>query len=294
MYKINLHILEPCNLNCKHCFSHFGSSKILPVGNWKQIVDNCISSGLVSGFNIAGGEPLLYPDLEFLIEYIKSKGMYCSIITNGTLVTPDWIKKNARNLDAIGFSVDSFEPDTIRAIGRITSRGEYLSVMRMRNLYLKIKQNNPKCEIKINTVVSTLNKDENIAEAMKDLFIVPNKWKILKMREFKNNAFSNLDISVSEKEYEEYAERNLSFFGIERKEEEGSEVYTTSDNMKIVIEKELSSGYLIIDSNGCLIDNSTEGTHTVIANCLDTSFSSAFQKLNFNSSLYSSRYTSLS
>lgn len=289
-YKVNLHILEPCNLKCKHCFSHFGSSKILPLGSWKRIVDNCVSSEMVDGFNIAGGEPLLYPDLEGLIRYINSLGMKCSIITNGTLVTPEWIKRNAKYLDAIGFSIDSFEPATLRAIGRATSSGEYLSIMRLRNLCYTIKRNNSECKIKINTVVSSLNKEENLAESIKELFVPLYKWKILKMRGFENETFSNLPISISEEEYEKYVERNLDFFGIERKKEKGSEVYEVPLNMKIVVEKELAASYLIIDSNGNLLDNSVRGSHVAAANCLETPFEEAFRKLKFNSELYLSRY----
>ena len=61
-------------------------------------------------------------------------------------------------------------------------------------------------------------------------------------------------------------------------------------NMKIVVEKELAASYLIIDSNGNLIDNSVEGSHIAVANCLETPFGEAFRKLKFNQALYMSRY----
>ena len=199
-YKVNLHILEPCNLNCRHCFSHFGSSKTLSLDSWKKIVDNCCSSEMVNGFNIAGGEPLLYPDLEELIRYVSEKEMKCSIITNGTLVTPEWIRRNAKYLETIGFSVDSFNPDALRIMGRINTSGEYLSLMDFCTLYSSIKENNPKCKTKINTVVSSLNKEENLGKVMKELSIFPEKWKILKMRKFENENFSNSSISIPEKE----------------------------------------------------------------------------------------------
>ena len=64
-YKVNLHVLETCNFRCFHCFSRFGLNKIMGLEHWKQIVDNCIESQVVSEFNIAGGEPLLYKDLRY-------------------------------------------------------------------------------------------------------------------------------------------------------------------------------------------------------------------------------------
>ena len=62
-YKINLHILEACNFRCLQCFSKFGTEKLLPVTDWMKIVDNCLAGADVSEFNIAGGEPMLYPGL---------------------------------------------------------------------------------------------------------------------------------------------------------------------------------------------------------------------------------------
>lgn len=289
-YKVNLHILEPCNLHCKHCFSHFGSKKILSFNDWKQIVDNCIDSGIVDSFNIAGGEPLLHPDLENLIQCINGLGTKCSIITNGTLVTPEWIKRNAKYLETIGFSVDSFNPDTLRIMGRINANGEYLSLMDFCTLYSSIKENNPECKMKLNTVVSSLNKEEKLAKIIQEYSLFPDKWKILKMRKFENENFSNSSISISEEEYERYVERNLEVFGVERKKEEGSEVYEAPPNMKIVVEKELAASYLIIDSNGSLLDNSVEGSHVTVANCLETPFEEAFRRLKFNQDLYLSRY----
>lgn len=73
-YKVNLHVLEACNFRCFHCFSRFGSNKIMALEDWKKIVDNCMESQVVSEFNIAGGEPLLYKDLIGLVKIYQRKG----------------------------------------------------------------------------------------------------------------------------------------------------------------------------------------------------------------------------
>ena len=85
-YKINLHILETCNFKCRQCFSKFGTEKLLPVKDWEKIVDNCIAGADVTEFNIAGGEPMLYPGLVELVKYIRNKGVKISLITNGSLM----------------------------------------------------------------------------------------------------------------------------------------------------------------------------------------------------------------
>lgn len=94
-YKINLHILETCNFKCRQCFSKFGTEKLLPVKDWEKIVDNCIAGADVTEFNIAGGEPMLYPGLVELVKYIRNKGVKISLITNGSLMDEEWIKNYA-------------------------------------------------------------------------------------------------------------------------------------------------------------------------------------------------------
>lgn len=94
-YKINLHVLEACNFGCRQCFSKFGTKETLPVEDWKKIVDNCIAGADVAEFNIAGGEPMLYPGLVELVKYIRDKGVKVSLITNGSLMDEEWIKNYA-------------------------------------------------------------------------------------------------------------------------------------------------------------------------------------------------------
>ena len=69
--KVNLHICEHCNYHCLHCFAKFGCTKILDDENWKKIADNIISSGSVREINIAGGEPLLHPQMIDIVDYIQ-------------------------------------------------------------------------------------------------------------------------------------------------------------------------------------------------------------------------------
>lgn len=81
----------------------------------------------IEEFNIAGGEPLLYKGLIEIVKHIISKNCKCSIITNGSLMTPEWIHKNAKYFSTIGFSIDSFEENTLLSLGRCTTNKKYLS-----------------------------------------------------------------------------------------------------------------------------------------------------------------------
>ena len=75
-------------------------------------------------FNIAGGEPMLYPGLMELVQYIRDKGVKVSLITNGSMMDEEWIKNYAVMYETIGFSVDSINDETNRKIGRCDRNGK--------------------------------------------------------------------------------------------------------------------------------------------------------------------------
>lgn len=199
-YKINIHVLEACNFRCRQCFSKFGTKKLLPVEGWKKIIDNCIAGANVTEFNIAGGEPMLYPGLVELVQYIRDKGVKVSLITNGSLMDEEWIKNCAGMFETIGFSVDSINDETNRKIGRCDRNEKTIPAGRIVELCRLIWKYAPGCRIKINTVVSALNKNEMMFDFIDE--IATDRWKILRMKPFQYGGFSNLDIQVSNEEFE--------------------------------------------------------------------------------------------
>ncbi|MCL1993730.1 MAG: hypothetical protein FWG66_12380 [Spirochaetes bacterium] len=56
-------------------------------------------------------------------------------------------------------------------------------------------------------------------------------------------------------------------------------------------DKQLSvqDSYIIIDSNGKLLDNSIDG-HKIVADLTQEDFSTAFKRMPFNKKLYNARY----
>lgn len=201
-YKINLHILETCNFRCRQCFSKFGTEKLLPVKDWEKIVDNCIAGADVTEFNIAGGEPMLYPELVELVQYIRDKGVKVSLITNGSLMDEEWIKNYAGMYETIGFSVDSINDETNRKIGRCDRNGKTIPAGRVVELCELIRKYAPGCRIKINTVVSVLNKDEVMSDFIDE--IATDRWKILRMKTF--------SMAASQTWIFRFRMKNLSFY----------------------------------------------------------------------------------
>lgn len=293
-YKINLHILENCNCTCRHCFAHFNNTKLIQVSDWKRIVDNCISTLNVTEFNIAGGEPLLYKDLIELVVYIRNKGIKVSIITNGILMTETWINNYAHLWSTIGFSVDSFDAKNSKALGRTDRCGKVFTKEDLNRNCKLIKKYNPECKIKMNTVVTSINHQEVLSGMPKEI----DRWKIIKMKYYEDENFSNRDLLISDQEFDEFVDANLEEVAeaealnayTKSKESNESFVCNKEKNGKIVIEKQVSGSYLIIDANGYLLDNHEDNVYRPICNCLEENLSEGLNKLIFDETLYRSRY----
>ncbi len=284
--KFNLHIVEHCNYSCRHCFAKFNCRRSLRLEQWKKIVDNCHNAFPDCYFNIAGGEPLLTAYFTDLVRYCRELGHRVSVITNGSLITDRWIRENVPLLDTVGISLDSLEPDTMLRLGRCSRTGKYLDRFSVREIMEKISAVNPDCKIKVNTVVSSFNKDENIGEEIRCLPV--SRWKILKMLPFDNGCFNNYELKISNDEYEKYICRNVG----QRINllSDGSHVLPLGDHCSVVVENNLQGGYLMIDANGELVDDTLNTNYVPVVNCIEHDVRDGMARLNFNRKLYMSRY----
>ena len=285
--KFNLHLIEACNYSCRHCFAKFGSRKMLSFDNWRTIVDNCLRAVPGCSFNIAGGEPLLAPYFHDLVRYCHDRGSKVSVITNGYLITDKWIRENAGILDTLGLSLDSFDEGTLVKMGRCTRSGKILTAGRIKEITTLVKEVNPDCRIKVNTVVCSLNRDEIVREQIMDIPV--SRWKIFKMMSFANDSFNNSDIVISDEEYMRYISNNLGT-SPEMLKDENSHIFSLSDTCSVVVEKNLDGGYLMIDANGNLVDNTINTNYVPVVNCVTGDVRDGINRLGLDTELYWSRY----
>lgn len=286
--KVNVHVTEKCNFHCRQCYAKFEEHLVPTTEEWMGIIDNCHASGIVNAYNFAGGEPLLYKGLNKLIKYAYSKGAAVSIITNGYLINDAWIEENAMYLDTIGFSVDSFQRDTLKDIGRCTCSGKILEVERLVDIIRKLKAVNPKLRIKINSVVSSLNKNEDLASDIIGYDLPVSRWKLLRMCPFKNDEFDNYDLAVSDMEYQEFVNRNTSTLNAVKSSEM---IYTCDRGTEIVAEDRINGGYIMIDAGGYLVDDTLNTNYTRIIDCRTEDFLTGIERLNLDKELYEARYS---
>lgn len=162
-----------------------------------------------------------------------------------------------------------------------------------------IRKYAPGCRIKINTVVSALNKDEVMSDFIDE--IAADRWKILRMKPFQDGGFSNLDIQVSDEEFEEFVERNREKNKEKREKQEekeaekevrtGAKAGTETARREIVVEPDMKASYVLIDSNGCLLDNAVDKiTPVAVCDCLREDFTEGMRRLTLDREKYEARY----
>ena len=102
-------ITRTCNLKCVHCYNDSGVGKKfndITTAKAKEVLDDLAGYGVPSVL-FSGGEPLMRPDLFELIGYAGQRGLRTVISTNGTLITPDAVKKiKDGGVSYVGISLD--------------------------------------------------------------------------------------------------------------------------------------------------------------------------------------------
>jgi MoaA/NifB/PqqE/SkfB family radical SAM enzyme len=105
--------MRRCNLSCTYCNEYDNFSKPVPIGVMRERIDDLHRLGTTI-VTISGGEPLLHPELDDLIKYIRSKGIIAGMITNGYLLTAERIQRlNRAGLDHMQISIDNVMPDEV-------------------------------------------------------------------------------------------------------------------------------------------------------------------------------------
>ncbi len=127
MYETPHAVLEPnytCNRRCALCYNRYRDI-VKPLATVCKEVDALCAKRNLETISILGGEPTLHPDLPEIVRHVKSRGVYCQILTNGVLLAKEGGEKLLTTLVEAGVDRILIHVDT----GQGLSEGE---VERMR------------------------------------------------------------------------------------------------------------------------------------------------------------------
>jgi len=114
-HPILVHIIpmRRCNLACGYCNEYDDFSKAVPLPEMKKRLDILADMG-TSIITISGGEPLMHEELAEIIRHVRRRGMIAGMITNGFLLSVEWIQKlNEAGLEHLQISIDNVTPDEV-------------------------------------------------------------------------------------------------------------------------------------------------------------------------------------
>jgi MoaA/NifB/PqqE/SkfB family radical SAM enzyme len=105
--------IRRCNLACTYCNEYDKTSPPVPTEEMLRRIDKLGELG-TSIITFSGGEPMLHPDLDRLIERVRKHGAMATLITNGYFLVPERIRQlNTAGLDYLQISIDNVQPDDV-------------------------------------------------------------------------------------------------------------------------------------------------------------------------------------
>lgn len=135
---VYLLVTNRCQFSCSYCFvDHHALPDEMSIDKMMHLVDELYVKG-TRMICLMGGEPLLKPDIEKLVDYIISKGIICDMTTNAALIQQKLgvIKK----LDSIMISLDGDEPsnDLTRGEGTYAKIVEGIKIARRNGVTVRV------------------------------------------------------------------------------------------------------------------------------------------------------------
>ncbi|QLB13624.1 radical S-adenosyl methionine domain-containing protein 2 [Bisgaardia hudsonensis] len=283
---VNWHLTETCNFKCRYCFAKWQKNKqkelfhdkdnsyklleeIAMLPNFINIKENTSFNSV--RLNLVGGEPLIYENRIIDIAlYAKKLGFSLSTITNGSRMNKNLEALIANNFSIIGFSIDSLLNETNEKIGRVEGK-KAMDYQKVTNSILNIKKINPEIDIKINTVVSELNYQEDFSALINQ--ILPSKWKVLKMLPILTNQFQ-----INNHQFNLFLEKHQQL----------SHIISSESN------ELMTNSYLMLDPFGRFFQNTkkTQG-YTYSSHILEYGIQSAFNEIMFDTKKFNYRYKNM-
>ena len=164
--QLDLELNGGCNYKCTMCPQTQGREKEflkkLPFNIFTKIIDDALQYGLETVSLHGSGEPMLSKDVPKYVSYIKSKGIKCMSITNGSRLTPklssDLIESG---IDLLRISCVGYDRDTY---ARWMSFDGFDKVRNNVKLLVDLnREMGGKTEVHIHHLVTDIaNKDEEI------------------------------------------------------------------------------------------------------------------------------------
>jgi radical SAM protein with 4Fe4S-binding SPASM domain len=118
LHQIYFYLTEGCNLRCRHCWiapkyqTEENTYPSLKLNLFRSIIEQAKPLGL-SAVKLTGGEPLLHPNINEILDFMQTEDIRLIVETNGVLCTPELARKMAACENPfVSVSLDGTNPET--------------------------------------------------------------------------------------------------------------------------------------------------------------------------------------
>ena len=268
---VNWHCFKACNYACRFCYARFEDLMGTPSMTEREgceLLDELAHQG-VEKINFVGGEPMLHPHIRAWIVHAKSVGMVTSIVSNGTGIDREFLEAMSDHLDWVGLSIDASNDILHAQLGR-GRKGEIkrgVSGHLRRTLPVADLLHEFGVGVKLNTVVTDLNKDDDMGQVVRR--IRPHRWKIFQALRIDGENEEDIgELEVADRAFETYVERHQQALA------DLLETQVVAENNEAML-----GTYAMIDPRGFVYTNA-EGTYRYSSQTmLEMGFSEAWNEV---------------
>ncbi|MDB9312024.1 viperin family antiviral radical SAM protein [Spirulina sp. CS-785/01] len=257
---VNFHLWKHCNYNCIFCYETMPDIKSnLSLDESLQLLKLLRQAGCQK-INFAGGEPTLCPYLGELLVAARHLGLVTSIVTNGAKLS-QLIQKYASYIDWVALSIDSGSEITSQHLGR--GKGNHVK----KSLNLAALLHEYKIRVKLNTVITRLNYQEDMSDLVQQ--VNPERWKIFQVLAVQGQTDKRIDdLLISSKEFNLFVEQHQ---------------FLLREGIKIVAEDNqmMQGSYIMVDPIGRFFSDA-KGYHEYSQPILQVGVETAFAQVQWN------------
>lgn len=131
-----------CNLHCVYCREKITKNlPDTPLDQMKHFVDQ-FTEARVENVTLAGGEPLLHPEVREIVTYLRDKVKHITVVTNATLIDEGWARFFKRHNCTMQISLDGSRAeihDQMRGRGNFERTVAGIEILKKHDLHVILR-----------------------------------------------------------------------------------------------------------------------------------------------------------
>lgn len=160
LLSLELELSRVCDLRCIYCYAASGVALAneLTLGEIYSIIDQAVALGAKKIIVLGGGEPLVYPHLFKVLQYIRDKDLITDLFTNGQTLSADIAQRLFELKVGVVLKMNSRDPEVQDFLG---GRKGTLEAIEKGLLALRdAGYPSEECSLGIETIICRQNYDE--------------------------------------------------------------------------------------------------------------------------------------